>query len=538
MTPRDWFKLLYDGATTGYLTISHKKDAGARSDPSDPFATRWVLASTPDDASREVEALAAHGNVWFGLGVRRTRGTGLERGTSADVVALPGLWEELDVKPGAFESKDAILAFLPKLPIPPTAIVDSGHGIQVHHLFRELWYFEDDERDYAAALLRGWQGLVRSLAGVHVDPTHDLARVLRVPGTFNRKGEEVLPVTLLTADGPRCNPSDADAWADWSESETKNVPKDFSIRHGAQAPTGKFLALMQNDPRAKKAWDETLRGIKDKSPSGYALCLANIAVQAGWTNQEIADLLVAFREKLPRAHVKSIGWYARTIAKARDGISDTPPVVIENVQRLAATAEPDEVCALVSEMVGFRIIRFKKMRPIDPTGDLMPAFYIIEAEVGNIIVPDTQTWLSHQKMKELVYDRLSLVLHTKAKEWPAVTDAFRKIQIEEECALETSLYSEVRLSLTEYLRRQPQSPDPVAAADGNCLYVRDDGTKMFNLNKFGSWCRIQRGMKLGPRNLAPILERIGCKKITMNNLRRGDKLTNLHWWSEPQEVEN
>lgn len=536
MTPHEWFQLLYDGATTGYLTISHKRDAGARSDPADPFATRWVLAHDTAGAGREAEALAADCNVWFGLGVRRDLGGDMERGTSEDVIALPCLWMELDVKPGAFESKEAIVSFLRTLPLQPSAIIDSGHGLHAYWIFKELWYFDNDERDYVAALVRGWQGFVRSRAGnVKCDFTHDLARVLRVPGTFNRKGDEVLPVTSVLTDGPRYNPSDFDEWQDWSKTTTRDVPRDFVVRSGAQAPTTKFMALLENDPRSKKAWEETLRGLADDSPSTFAMVLANAAVQAGWTNQEIADLLVAFREKRPRENKKSAGWYAITIAVARQG---SRAQSVENVRRLSATTEPDEVCAIVSKMVGFRIIRFKKMRPIDPTGDLMPAFYIIETEAGNIVVQDTAIWLSHQRMKELVYDRLSLTLHTTAKEWPAVTDAFRKIQVEEECALESSHYEEVRLALAEYLRRQSKSPDPITAADGNCIYEPEGGAKMFNLTRFGNWCRVQRGMKLGPRNLAPILERIGCKKITLQNLRRGDKLTSLHWWTEPREVEN
>jgi len=535
LTPSEWFQLLYEGATTGWLTLSHKRDAGSRSDPGDPFATRWISAHDTAGAGKEAEALSAGSNVWFGLGIRRERQSDMQRGTSGDVVALPGLWMELDVKPGSFESKEAITGFLRTLPHTPSAIVDSGHGLHAHWIFKELWYFEDDERDYAAALVRGWQGHIRASSDVRMDYTHDLARVLRVPGTWNRKGEEVLPVTAMLTDGPRYNPSDFDEWQDWSQTETQSVPRDFVVHPGVQPPADKFHALMKNDARADKAWDEKLATIKDQSASGYAMFLANVAVQSGWTNQEIADLLVAFRERKPRDNRKGTGWYARTIAKARSGLNGSS---VENVQRLTETKEPDELCAIVSKMIGFRILRFLKRRPIDPTGDLMPAHYIIETEAGNILVPDAETLLAATKMRALVFDRLSIEIKATAKEWRAIIDAFRKIQIEQEGALESSLYEEVRIALTEYLRRDSQSHDPVAAADGNCIYKRDDGQKFFGLNRFGEWCRLTRGMKLGPRNLAPILERIGCKKTVMNNLRRGDSHTHLSWWSAPNDPEN
>lgn len=73
----------------------------------------------------------------------------------------------------------------------PTLLVHTGHGLHAWWLFREPWLFDDDaERQRAVSFSRRWQQTLRGLAKQHgwdVDATHDLTRVLRVPGTFNHK---------------------------------------------------------------------------------------------------------------------------------------------------------------------------------------------------------------------------------------------------------------------------------------------------------------------------------------------------------------
>jgi hypothetical protein len=307
MTPLDWFQLLYPGADAGWITLSYKRDASTRQDPGDPFATEWLHVANLEIAGQRAEALAAHANVYHGLGLRRERLADGQRGTSQDVGTLPGLWVEVDCATGThgsgkayFPDKAKAQAFLEGLPHRPTALVDSGGGLHCYWLFRELWCLDVDEQDYAAALLRGWQGYIRARAqalGYAVDYTHDLARVLRPAGTWNRKNGHPMQVVPIWTDGPRYNPSDFDEWMDWTETSVPAAPRDFVLRPGAQPPTARLVALLTNEKKFKDAWDEQRRDLKDQSPSGYALALANMAVQAGWTNQELCDLLVAFREK-------------------------------------------------------------------------------------------------------------------------------------------------------------------------------------------------------------------------------------------------
>jgi hypothetical protein len=77
----------------------------------------------------------------------------------------------------------------------------SGYGIHGYWLFREPWRFEDDaERHRAAHLLRRFQSTIIAAGKLHgwdLDSTFNLAQVLRVPGTCNRKvAADVREVTI------------------------------------------------------------------------------------------------------------------------------------------------------------------------------------------------------------------------------------------------------------------------------------------------------------------------------------------------------
>lgn len=144
------------------------------------------------------------------------------RGTSETTLALSGLHIDLDVAGPAHSETDLPQSFdeahgfvLDAVPLTPTLTVDTGHGIQAWWLFREPFVFgADGGRADAQALLRRWRQYVAELArvrGWRLDPTDDLARVLRVPGSFNVKlGVTGAPLARIVEyhPGRRWNPSD------------------------------------------------------------------------------------------------------------------------------------------------------------------------------------------------------------------------------------------------------------------------------------------------------------------------------------------
>ncbi|MBN2319729.1 MAG: hypothetical protein JXR49_11655, partial [Acidobacteria bacterium] len=182
-------------------------------------------------ASKQCRELAENHDVYFGVGLLREALSPDRRGRAEDVVAIPGLWADIDIKgpnhsqenlPGSIE--DA-LALARSLPLKPTLIVFSGGGIQAYWLFKKLWVFGSaEERDRAAKLSKRFQATLlagASKRGWKIDNTADLARVLRVPGMYNRKNGQVAVEIIDYQPDSRHDPGEFEPWIA-AETKAKN----------------------------------------------------------------------------------------------------------------------------------------------------------------------------------------------------------------------------------------------------------------------------------------------------------------------------
>lgn len=164
-------------------------------------------------AARKVAELAPVADVYFSVCLQRQRPAAGARGEAAGVVAVPALWDDLDALTPGHHKGDNLPSmmqledFVADLPLAPSAVIHSGGGLQAYwFLTQPAIIGDEDERARIAALSRGWQGAIQRRAQAHgwkFDNTSDLARVLRVPGTFNRKTADVKPVKLLYLDPTR-----------------------------------------------------------------------------------------------------------------------------------------------------------------------------------------------------------------------------------------------------------------------------------------------------------------------------------------------
>ncbi len=205
MTTLEFFDQLYGNSLSGHLYLWTTPDK----------LSHWYSVDDLEAAAQGAERLAATGkNVYYGLGLTAAAKQPDERATVDDVTAIPGLWVELDLRdethPHNPTDVGELITLVQAWPLPPSLVIHSGHGIHAYWLFREPWEIADD-RARAADLLQRFQAAHRQEAatrGWKVDSTHDLARVLRPPGTVNYKSSPPVPVTVIAAGPERYNPDD------------------------------------------------------------------------------------------------------------------------------------------------------------------------------------------------------------------------------------------------------------------------------------------------------------------------------------------
>lgn len=113
------------------------------------------------------------------------------------------------------QSFDELEAFLTEIGLPPpSSIVHSGNGLHIRWHLKDLMPAHEARtahRHFQQAIIKQ----ARKRRRWKLNDTSDLARVLRYPGTWNRKNGIAKPVLLVTADADlRYTAAELQAWAD------------------------------------------------------------------------------------------------------------------------------------------------------------------------------------------------------------------------------------------------------------------------------------------------------------------------------------
>lgn len=383
-------------------------------------------------------------NVYFGLGLIAGQPKG--RGELKDVCAIGSLWVDIDIRNAAHKKQNlpknfqAALALLDKGGLKPSIIIHSGHGLQAYWLLKEPWVFEsDEERMVAARLTRRWSDTWRAIAkgvGVDVDAVGDLTRVFRLPGTMNRKGDPVEVRIIESDESIRYNPDDFDALLIDEEAESEKLRGGqlmpvavgaVMLNPDADPPGMKLRALIENDVKFKRSLSRTRKDLQDQSASSYDLSLATIAADAGWTDQEIADLVIASRRENGDDMTKALrrDYLMRTIARAKTGIGQAR--LAEEVGRMSqpvpagepATAVPStnksELLGKLSLMLGVPISRWIQH------GRENARYSLVMTDGRAVRIGAAGDVLNHSSFAKRMYEAGRVINPMKGKTWMEFT---------------------------------------------------------------------------------------------------------------------
>lgn len=257
------------------------------------------------------------------------------RPAAGDALALAGMWLDIDIagegKTGGVPDITAALG-VARLHAEPTVLIHTGHGIHAWHVFEQPWAFtSEDDQAAGARMAAQWQQLHRQEIagrGWTLDATHDLARLMRLPGTFNGKHGEKAPVDALEHRGPR-----------HAQPVLAGLCADVQVNTTAAAATASLERVMvkPGSPIDQETLDVLLEDVElyctfnhlpprpGWSLSQYDLSLASQMAGAGITDDQlIANMIAAHRahhgehsKTWRRATSDGRSYAELTIAKAR-----------------------------------------------------------------------------------------------------------------------------------------------------------------------------------------------------------------------------
>jgi hypothetical protein len=162
-------------------------------------------------------------DVWFGVNpISKSVNHG--RGTEADVTRVVAIFADLDVKEDSLETIEECREVVDRLSrvlgANPTAVVESGHGLQPYWRIaspatastRIVEETVDGDSRWSRQAWREvyarWGGLVQQVVdevspSASIDNVYQLCRMMRCPGSINQKG---IPVPVHTTIHPRAKP--------------------------------------------------------------------------------------------------------------------------------------------------------------------------------------------------------------------------------------------------------------------------------------------------------------------------------------------
>ena len=292
----------------------------------------------------------------------------------------------------------------------------------------------------------------------------------------------------------------------------------------------KLEVLLKDNPKFRKSWEQDRKDMNDQSASAYALSMATIALGAGWSDQEVVNLMICWRRKHGHDLKLREGYYEITLAKAKE-----PIVMAQAQEQLNETLlqPPDDETEVLMHNLA-TLFSVDITRIVKYLGD--PPIYYMYTEQGNITLGKIGNVISQKRFQGLAAAATGVMIPSVSKKiWEQRVQAMLLACEEIEVGDASHPAQETRLWLAKYLLEKPPREDEEweKAAEAKQPFLRHGRVHVF-MDDLRRWLELAVGNQMTSRALGRRL-RLCMAQPGQVNIRIGNTRTTRACWMLSEE---
>lgn len=477
-----------------------------------------------------------------------------QRGQESDVSGIVSFYADIDIahelhKKSEYlpKTEEDAMSLLGECPLPPTIVLNSGHGLQAVWVLKEPFIFSSDEdRDRAKTLTTGWIRFIQGLASKknwRLDSVFDLVRLGRIPGCINNKDPQDRRVVKLLG---------YDAASTWSVAELEAalaLPASVRVLHKSERVqiempedvNPEYLTTLTESHGEAAALVAGLR--PTLSDSEADLVIGNMARAFFSANghpnviEAVTHVVRAFRlgrgkpEKANRASYVS-GTVSRVmnsqpllpqgeeVKTPQEATQEAPGAVDEEAVRKGALN-------IINVVLGLRSVKIARVVRLTAEE---PEYILYFSNETSYRMGGVDKLLSPTAVGHAVADcaRIIVIL-PKAARLEQLRTALLNAVEEETIGEEATIVGQGLAWVSQFLNDKPPSDefDPLANSPA---WITDDGHVAIQGSVLQGYVRMVMGEgQLGPKRFGMVMRAIGSKPFRVNVKGRTGMTTRNAW---------
>ena len=269
----------------------------------------------------------------------------------------------------------------------------------------------------------------------------------------------------------------------------------------------------------------------DQSPSAYDLSMATMAMQAGWSDQEVVNLLICWRRKHDHDLKLRENYYVVTLEKAKEPIEIAQA---EEQLNEALLLSPENLPEVLKETLE-TLFRVDIIRIVRYAGD--PPIYYMYTKQGDITLGEINSITSQTVFRNMLATITGVwIAAVSRKEWDKRVQALLLACEEIDVGDASSPTQETNAWLEEYLLEKPlrEEDEWEKAAEAKQPFILHGKVHIF-LDDFRKWLELAMGNQMTSHALGRRLKQ--CQARTERiNVRVGNSRTSRTTWQLPERI--